>query len=115
MKLIEKVARELCRGSGVNPDQIGGCWDLGRLPRDQAAWTEWADEAEIQIKASNADVLLETIKRLREVLERIVMASEFYAKAEQDSIELRYAHASTSRLASEALDWLKITREEDCV
>ncbi len=61
----------------------------------------------------------ETIKRLREVLERIVMASEYYAEYYSDTGieagELRYAHASTSRLASEALDWLKITREDCCV
>ena len=63
---IEKVARELCKDVGVNPDQIGGTWDCGSLPSNKAAWLSWAEEAKIEI--AYADML--------EALERILAHTE---------------------------------------
>ena len=54
MDLIEKVARELCEAS--DPDQVGGSFDGGTLPRDKPAWTAWIDQAEAVIKIVRDDL-----------------------------------------------------------
>lgn len=49
MELVEKLARELCKAAAVDPDQVGGAWDGGPLPRSKSAWTAWEGLAELAI------------------------------------------------------------------
>lgn len=39
--VIERIARRLCRMDGVDPDQVGGTWDGGSLPKNAPAWKGW--------------------------------------------------------------------------
>lgn len=45
-EMVERIARKLCAGWGVDPsDTNGGAFDGGSLPRGEPAWKSWADEA----------------------------------------------------------------------
>ena len=48
--LIEELARALCVNAAVDPDQVGGSWDGGSLPKNEPAWTEWVGDAESAFK-----------------------------------------------------------------
>lgn len=54
MPVIERVARAICASCGVDPDQVGGTWDGGSLPKDAPAWTAWIGQAEQAIAAYEA-------------------------------------------------------------
>ncbi len=52
--VIERVARALCALACVDPEQVGGSWDGGLLPRKAPAWTGWLGEAETALAALKA-------------------------------------------------------------
>ena len=80
---------------------------MSEFPQIEKDFTEGWEEGYKQAKSETADTITRQqaeIERLREALERVVTAADFYSQPGTDGMASRYAHESHARLARAALN-----------